>query len=88
VQIDVKLKTIYIGFGIFGSFLPPLGLFSKTNSFSYLYVKNTWFWQIKMSFKTSFDQKPETPSFSHNQISPPQESSFCNKRVLIKNQVY
>jgi hypothetical protein len=31
VQIDVKLKTniFIIGFGIFGSFLPPLGLFSQ-----------------------------------------------------------
>jgi hypothetical protein len=37
VQIDVKLKTdkIIIGFGIFGSFLPPLGLFSQ-NKFIFL----------------------------------------------------
>jgi hypothetical protein len=29
---------------------------------------------------------PETLPFSHNQISPSQESSFCNKRALIKNK--
>jgi hypothetical protein len=46
------------------------------------------FWQIKRSFKTNFDQTPKTPPFSHNRISPPQESGFCNKRVLIKNQVF
>jgi hypothetical protein len=34
-------------------------VFAKTNSFSYLYVKHTLFWQIKISFKTSFDHKPE-----------------------------
>ena len=38
--------------------------------------------------KIRFDQVPKTPPFSHNQISPPQESDFCNKRVLIKNQVF
>jgi hypothetical protein len=64
------------------------GLFSQNTFIFYLYVKNTLFWQIKLSFKTSFDQKPETPPFSNNQICPLQESSFCNKRVLIKNQVY
>jgi hypothetical protein len=47
--IDVKLKTnkIIKGFGIFGSLLPPLDLFRKTTSFSYLYVKNTCFGKSK-----------------------------------------
>jgi hypothetical protein len=61
--IDVKLKTnkVIIGFSILGSFLPPLGFFSQSKLF----------WQMKISFKTSFDQTPKTPPFSHNQISPP-----------------
>jgi hypothetical protein len=29
---------------------------------------------------------PKTPPFSHTQISPPKENSFCNKRVLIKHK--
>jgi hypothetical protein len=39
-------------------------------------------------FKISFDQKARNSTFSHNQISPPQERVFCNKRVLIKKQVF
>jgi hypothetical protein len=67
---------------------PPLGLFSQ-NKFIFLSLcQNTLFWQIKIFFKTSFDQKARNCPFSHNQISPPQENSFCNKRILIKNQVY
>jgi hypothetical protein len=41
--------------------------------------------QIKIFFNTSFDKKATNPlPFSHKQISPQQDSSFCNKRVLIK----
>jgi hypothetical protein len=56
--IDVKLKTnnIIKGFGIFGSLLPPLGLFSQ-NKFIFLSLcQKHLFWQIKKSFKNSFDQ--------------------------------
>jgi hypothetical protein len=90
VQIDVKLKTHWIvtGFGIFGSFCHPLAYFRKTNSFSYLYIKTLLFWLIKIFFKTSFYKKARNSPFSHNKFSPPQESSFKNKRVLIKNQLY
>jgi hypothetical protein len=63
--IDVKLKTnnIMKGFGIFGSLLPPLGLFLQ-NKFIFLslYQKHL-FWQIKRSFKNCFDQLPKTPLF-------------------------
>jgi hypothetical protein len=63
------------------------GSFSQ-NKFIFLYLcQNTLFWQIKIFFKTSFDKKTKNSPFSHNQISPPQESSFCNRRVLIKKQV-
>jgi hypothetical protein len=63
VQIDVKLKTIYIGFGIFGSFLPPLGLFSKTNSFSYLYVKTLGFGKSKCLSKLVLIKSQKLPLF-------------------------
>jgi hypothetical protein len=45
---ECKLKTnlTHIGFDIFGSLLPPLGLFSQNKLFSYLY---------------KFDQMPQTP---------------------------
>jgi hypothetical protein len=38
---ECKLKTdlTHIGFGIFGSLLPPLGLFSQNKFFSYIYIK-------------------------------------------------
>jgi hypothetical protein len=52
------------------------GSFSQ-NKFIFLYLcQNTLFWQIKIFFKTSFDKKTKNSPFSHNQISPPQESSF------------
>jgi hypothetical protein len=67
--------------------LPSLGLFSQTEFiFLSLFQKKLCFRQIKISFKTSFDQKPKILPFSHNQISLPLESSFCNKRVLIRTK--
>jgi hypothetical protein len=67
-----KLKTIlsHIGFGIFGSLLPPFGLFSQKNLFP-ISISKHLFWQIKRSFKSKFDQMPQTPPFSHNENSPP-----------------
>jgi hypothetical protein len=70
---ECKLKTnlSHIGFGIFGSLLPPLGLFSQ-NKFFFLFIcQKHLFWQIKISFKSKFDQIQKTPPFSHNQFSPP-----------------
>ena len=87
---ECKLKTnlSYIGFGIYGSLLPPLGLFWQNKFFFLSLCKKHLFWQIKIHFKTSFDQNQKTPPSSHNQIFSPQESSFCNKRVLIKETKY
>jgi hypothetical protein len=65
VQIDVKLKTNYIvtGFGIFGPFCHHLVCFSQ-NKFIFLSLcQNTLFWQIKIFFKTSFDQKARNSPF-------------------------
>jgi hypothetical protein len=68
-----KLKTnkIFREFGIFASLLAPLGLFSQ-NKFFFLSLSATHlFWQLEISFKSKFDQMPQTPPFSHNQNSPP-----------------
>jgi hypothetical protein len=81
MQIYVKLKTnkIFKEFDIFGSLLPPLGLFSQNKFISLSLCQTHLFWQIKRSFKSKFDQMPKTPPFSHTQISLPQENNFCNK---------
>jgi hypothetical protein len=74
---ECKLKTnsFHIGFGIFRSLLPPLGLFSQNKFFSYLYIKNTCFGKSKDLSRVNLI-KCQTPLFSHNQISPPQENIF------------
>jgi hypothetical protein len=38
-KCKLKNNLSYIGFGIFGSLLPPFDLFSKNKFFSYLYIK-------------------------------------------------
>jgi hypothetical protein len=70
---ECKLKTnlSHIEFGIFGSLLPPLGLFSQ-NKFFFLSLSQTHlFGQIERYFKSKFDRMPQTPPFSHNETSPP-----------------
>jgi hypothetical protein len=70
---ECKLKTIlsYIGFGIFGSLLPPLGLFSQNKFFFLSLYQKLLFWQTKRSFKSKFDQMPQTPPFPIAKNSPP-----------------
>jgi hypothetical protein len=86
MQIYVKLKTnkIIIEFGIFGSLLPPLGLFSQNKFFFLSLCQIHLIWQIKRSFKSKFDQMPKTklPFF------PILKFLFCNKRVLIKHKEF
>jgi hypothetical protein len=62
---ECKLKTnsSHIRFGIFGSLLPPLGLFSQNKFFFLSLYQKHLFWQIKGSFKSKFDQMPKTPPF-------------------------
>jgi hypothetical protein len=77
--IDVKLKTnkIIKEFGIFGSLLPPLGLFSQ-NKFVFLSLcQKHLFWQIKISFKNSFDEIPKTPPFLITNFSPHKRTIFA-----------
>jgi hypothetical protein len=81
VQIDVKLKTnkVIIGFGIFRSLLPPPGLLSQ-NKFIFLSLcQKHLFWQIKISYKTSFDQILKTPPFPIVKISPHKRAIFAMK---------
>jgi hypothetical protein len=56
--IEVSLDLEYLD-----HFFHHLVYFHKTHSFSYLYVKNTLFWQIKISFKTSFEQESQNSPF-------------------------
>jgi hypothetical protein len=51
--------------------LPPLGLFLQIKFF-FLSISHTHlFRQIERYSKSKIDQVPKTPSFSHNQNSPP-----------------
>jgi hypothetical protein len=78
--ISHRIWHIWISFA-------PLGLFLQNKFFFLSLCQKHLFWQIKRSFKSKFDQMPKTyPPFPINQTSPPQENSFCNKRVLIKHQ--
>jgi hypothetical protein len=71
VQIDVKLKTniFIIGFGIFGSFLPPLGLFSQNQIHFPISMSKTLV-LVKYLSRLVLIKHQKLP-FSHNQISPP-----------------
>jgi hypothetical protein len=82
VKPNTKMVSIYRTWHIW-IILPPLGLFRKTNSFSYFLAKNTLVLQIKTFFKTSFDQKTKAPPFHVRKIPPPQESSFAMRELIL-----
>jgi hypothetical protein len=67
--------------------LPPLGLFLQTKFFFLTLSQTHLFGQIERYFKSKNYQVPKTPPFSHNQNSPPQETKFCNIRILDKSQI-
>jgi hypothetical protein len=67
--------------------LPPLGLFLQIKFFFLSLSQTHLFGQIKIYSKRKIDQVPKTPPFSHNQNSPPQETRFCNKRILDKSKI-
>ena len=74
---DLKTKLSHLVFGIFGSLLPPLGLFSQ-NKFFFLSLSPTHlFWQIERSFKSKFDQMPKTPPFPIIEILPHKRTMFA-----------
>jgi hypothetical protein len=62
---ECKLKTnlSHLGFDIFGSLLPPLGLLSQNKFFRLSRCQKHLLWQIKRFFKSKFDQMPKTPPF-------------------------
>jgi hypothetical protein len=74
-----KLKTnkIFKEFGIFGSLLPPLGLFSQNKLFFLSPSPTHLFWQIERSFKSKFDQMPKTPPFPIIGILPHKRTIFA-----------
>jgi hypothetical protein len=74
---NLKTNLSHIGFGIFGSLLPLLGLFSQ-NKFVFLSISQKHlFWQIKGSFKSKFDQMPKTPHFSIIEFLPHKRIVFA-----------
>jgi hypothetical protein len=73
-------------FGIFGSLLPSLGLFSQNKLFFLSLCQTHLFWQTKRSFKSKFDRMPKTPLFPILKFLPHKRTIFCNKRVLIKHK--
>jgi hypothetical protein len=54
---------LHLGFGIFGSLLPPLGLFSQIKFFFLSLSQTHLFGQIERCFKSNFDQMAKTPPF-------------------------
>jgi hypothetical protein len=91
MRLCAKLKTnkFFKKLGIFGSLLPPLGLFSQ-NKFFFLSLSPTHsFWQIERSFKSKFDQMPKKlPHFPIIEILPHKRTVFANKRVLTKHRKF
>jgi hypothetical protein len=85
-----NLKTIKLSqdLAYLDHFATTWFVFTKQIHFPISMSKTLCFGKSKYLSRQVLIKKLETPPFSHNQISPPQESSFCNKRVLIKNQVY
>jgi hypothetical protein len=79
MQIYAKLRTnkIIIEFSIFGSLLPPLGLFSQNKLLFLSLCQKHLFWQIKRSFKSKFDKMPKTRPFFYNRISPHKRTVFA-----------
>ena len=79
VAIECKLKTTlsHIRIGIFGSLLPPLGLFSQNKFFFLSLCQKHLFWQIKRSFKSKFDQMPKTPPFPIIKFLPHKRTIFA-----------
>jgi hypothetical protein len=84
----LKTNKIFKEFGIFGSLLPPLGLFSKNKLFFLSLSPTNLFWQIERSFKCNFDQMAKTPPFPIIKILPHKRTFFANKRVLTKHRKF
>jgi hypothetical protein len=84
LQIEVKSNTnkISIRFGVFGSFCHHLVYFHKTNLFSYL-DKNIYFCKSRHFSRLVLIKRQELPLFPIRKISPPQESSFAIRGLLL-----
>jgi hypothetical protein len=76
----LKTKFSHFGFGIFGSLLPPLGLFSQNKLFFLSLSQTHLFGQIERHFKNKFDQVPKTPPFPIVKILPHNRPSFAMRR--------
>jgi hypothetical protein len=74
---NLKTNLSHIGFGIFGSLLPPLGLFSQSKFFFLSLHKKHLFWQNKRSLKSKFDQMPKTSPFPIIKLLPHKRTIFA-----------
>jgi hypothetical protein len=73
----LKTKFSHLRFGIFGSLLPPLDLFSQ-NKFFFLFISQTHlFGQIEIYFKSKIDQVQKTPPFPIIKILPHKRPNFA-----------
>jgi hypothetical protein len=70
-ECKLKINLSHIEFGIFGSLLLPLGLFSQNKLFFLSLSQTHLFGQIERYFRSKFDQMAQTPPYSHNEASPP-----------------
>jgi hypothetical protein len=74
---NLKTKFSYSVFGIFGSLLPPLGLFSQIKFFFLSLSQTHLFGQIERYFKSKIDQVPKTPPFPIIKILPHKRPNFA-----------
>jgi hypothetical protein len=89
----LKTNKLIIESGIFGSLLPPLGLFSQNKFFCLSLSQKHSFWQIKRSFKSEFEEMPKIPPFPIIKFLPHKRTIFAiegfdqtQRRVLIKHK--
>jgi hypothetical protein len=76
-RCKLKTKFSHLEFGIFGSLLPQLGLFSQNKLF-FLFPRQTHlFGQIERYFKSRFNQMPQTPPFFIMKLLP-------HKRMILQ----
>jgi hypothetical protein len=81
----LKTNLSHIGFGIFGSLLPPLGLFSQNKFFFLSLYQNTCFGKSRDLSGVNLIKCHKLPIFPITKLLPIREQ-FCNKRVFIKHK--
>jgi hypothetical protein len=86
-KCKLKTKFSHLEFGIFGSLLPPLGLFSQNKFFFLSLYQNTCFGKLRDLSRVNLIKCHKLPRFPIIKIVPRKRTNFCNKRVLIKHKI-